>query len=112
EGVERRRRRRRPASRAAADRPRPARAAAGARLRAVSAARRDGWTSALLLAFGATRLFLLVLHEPMHGYANNYDFIRIESWFHLWPDPAGAPEDFDPRRQHPSAPISTYRIAP
>lgn len=66
----------------------------------------------LLLLFGAIRLFLLVLHEPMYGYANNYDFIRISSWFHLWADPAEAPEGFDPLKQHPSTPISTYRTDP
>lgn len=66
----------------------------------------------LLLLLGATRLFLLVLHEPMYGYANNYDFIRVSSWFHLWADPVDPPDGFDPLKQHPAAPISTYRIDP
>lgn len=70
------------------------------------------WATWTLLALGALRLALLVGHEPMYGYANNYDFIRVSSWFHLWADPPNPPAGFDPLAQHPSAPISSYRIDP
>lgn len=66
----------------------------------------------LLIAVGTLRLLLLILHDPMYGYANNYDFVRVSSWFDLWPDPEEAPADFNPLAQHPSAPISSYRVDP
>lgn len=46
----------------------------------------------------------------MLGYANNYDFIRVAGWFDLWPSPPDGDGAFDPRAQHPRAPLRCYRI--
>ena len=60
----------------------------------------------LCLMLGSARVLLLVLHDPLYGYANNYDFVRMESWFQLWPNTEGT----SPTAAHGSAPFSRYRF--
>lgn len=42
-------------------------------------------SSALLLLIGVVRLFGLVLHDPLLGYANQYDMARTSACVDLWP---------------------------
>lgn len=67
-------------------------------------AARVAWILAgILLALGALRLFLLVTHAPLAGYANQYDMIRTSSCVGLWPAQDGAPT-----AAHPQAPVARY----
>jgi len=61
--------------------------------------------TALLLVLGCARLFQVVLHSPMLGYANNSDFIKLSSTVGIWLDEPGV----DPLAGHPSAPFRHYR---
>jgi len=65
-----------------------------------------------LCVLAALRMLLVVAPAPMYGYANNYDFVRVSAWFDLWALPPAGAEGFDPRAQHPSAPLRCYRIDP
>src|SRR5262245_19711867 len=60
----------------------------------------------LLLALGALRMLVLVLHEPMLGYANNGDFARLSAWFDLWPEGGGV----NPRIAVPAAPHARWHV--
>lgn len=65
-----------------------------------------------LCVVAVLRVLLVVAPTPMRGYANNYDFIRVAAWFHLWPvAPPGAAQ-FDPLARHPSAPLRCHRVDP
>lgn len=46
-----------------------------------------------ILAFlgGTVRIFVLVLHTPVLGYANNYDMIRTQACIQVWPADASIP---------------------
>ena len=59
----------------------------------------------LLIALGALRLFALALHDPVAGYANQYDMARSSACLGLWPGEAAAP----PGVATPAAPIADYR---
>lgn len=59
------------------------------------------WT---LFALGVLRLALVTWHEPMAGYANQYDTIRSSSCLGLWPD---VPEA-ERTQAHPAAPIARH----
>ena len=61
--------------------------------------------TALLLTLGCARIFQVVLHSPMLGYANNFDFIKLSSTVGIWLDEPRV----DPLAGHPSAPFSHYR---
>ncbi len=63
------------------------------------------WALMLLLLLGFARLAQVELHEPMLGYANNYDFIKISSTVGLWAEEPGV----NPYEGHPSAPVRHYR---
>ncbi|MBK8289481.1 MAG: hypothetical protein IPK95_13365 [Cellvibrionales bacterium] len=39
----------------------------------------------LLLFIGIGRIFSLVMHNPVLGYANNYDMIRLQACHQIWP---------------------------
>lgn len=47
-----------------------------------------------------------MVHSPLLGYANNYDFIKISSTVGLWVLEPGV----DPLAAHPDAPLSHYRF--
>ncbi len=81
---------------------------------ATAAASRDrlGRITAALCALAAVRLLLVAAPAPMLGYANNYDFIRVAGWFDLWAAPPDGDAAFDPRAQHPRAPLRCYRVDP
>ena len=56
-----------------------------------------------LLVIGALRLFLVVTHAPLAGYANQYDMIRTSACVGYWPTQDGARE-----AAHPQSPIARY----
>lgn len=59
---------------------------------------------AVLLLGGCWRLLGLVLHDPLLGYANNHDMIRLQACHQLWPaDPA-----IRPGASTPTAPLELY----
>jgi hypothetical protein len=58
------------------------------------------WT---LLVAGSVRMLLLVLHRPVLGYADNYDFVRMYAGFDLWPA--------DAARGYGSPPAPLRRLA-
>ncbi|MGE5668604.1 MAG: hypothetical protein ACM338_10465, partial [Betaproteobacteria bacterium] len=55
----------------------------------------------LLVLIGIVRMFVLVLHDPMLGYANQYDMARTSACVDLWPS-LPAPERYE---AHLSAPL-------
>lgn len=55
-----------------------------------------------LLLLGIVRIFATVLHRPIYGYANNFDFYRLAQWYGIGQDGT------HPLAPHPSAPIATY----
>lgn len=59
---------------------------------------------ALLLLIGIVRLFALVLHDPLLGYANQYDMARTSACVDVWPSLPG-PKRF---AAHQSAPLPDY----
>lgn len=62
--------------------------------------------AAVVLFMGITRVFGLVLHDPLLGYANNYDMSRIQACHQIWPaDPAILPE-----ASTPEAPLRYYTL--
>jgi hypothetical protein len=77
---------------------------------AAASRHRLGRITAALCALAVVRLLLVATPAPMLGYANNYDFIRVAGWFDLWPAPPDGETGFDPRAQHPRAPLRCYRI--
>jgi len=76
-----------------------------------AAARWRAATFALCVG-AALRMLVVVAPTPMYGYANNYDFVRVSAWFDLWPVAPPGEASFDPRAQHPRAPLRCYRIDP
>jgi len=62
---------------------------------------------ALVLA-GLLRAFLLVAHQPLAGYANQYDMVRTSACAGYWPA-LPAPQRFG---AHPEAPVTLYRYEP
>ncbi|HET7844443.1 MAG TPA: hypothetical protein VFL14_09850 [Xanthomonadales bacterium] len=58
----------------------------------------------LLFVAGVLRLALVAWHEPMAGYANQYDTIRSSACLGLWPD---VPEA-ERTQAHPQAPIARH----
>jgi hypothetical protein len=61
--------------------------------------------SAGLLLLGGLRLLAFVLHKPLLGYANNFDFVRVESCFALHPMGQSLGQ------AHFPAPFSIYEIS-
>jgi hypothetical protein len=62
--------------------------------------------SVLLVWIAATRIFYVVLHDPVLGFGNQYDMGRTAACLDLWPDLPGGARDvasFD-------APIPKYRV--
>jgi hypothetical protein len=53
---------------------------------------------------GIIRIAALVLHRPMFGYANNFDFYRLAQWYGITSEPG---ERLAP---HPDAPLVRYLI--
>lgn len=62
----------------------------------------------VLFAIGVLRLALVAWHEPMAGYANQYDTIRSSACLGLWPD---VPEA-ERTQAHPAAPIARHVRGP
>jgi hypothetical protein len=64
------------------------------------------WTGVILVVAGLARAFLLVAHEPVMGYANQYDMHRTSACLGLFP----AKESANPFAPTPDGPISVYRL--
>ena len=60
----------------------------------------------LLVALGVARLMRLVLHDPLLGYADNFDFHRTASWYGWVPLEMGK----FVVGSHPEAPLALYAI--
>jgi hypothetical protein len=58
----------------------------------------------LIFALGLARLFAVVGHTPVLGYANNFDMVRLQACLQVWPagEPAGDPSF--------AAPLPTYQL--
>lgn len=56
-----------------------------------------------LLVLGVVRASLLVFHDPVIGYANQFDMKRISSCLGVWPV-----TDENPKARSPAGPLSTY----
>ncbi|MGZ5597552.1 MAG: glycan biosynthesis hexose transferase WsfD [Usitatibacter sp.] len=61
------------------------------------------WIGLALVVAGLLRAALLVAHDPVMGYANQYDMIRTSACIGLYPDVA------DPTSATPAAPVPAYR---
>jgi hypothetical protein len=59
-----------------------------------------------LLFLGIGRMFSLVLHEPVLGYANNYDMIHLQACHQIWPADAA----INIRTGTPQAPLRRYTL--
>ncbi|HQQ75495.1 MAG TPA: hypothetical protein PK031_10120 [Pseudomonadales bacterium] len=59
-----------------------------------------------LLFLGIGRMFSLVMHEPVLGYANNYDMIRLQACHQIWPADAAV----NIRTGTPQAPLRRYTL--
>lgn len=64
------------------------------------------WLAWLLLALAALRLGQVLLHQPLAGYANQYDQVRAHACLGLWP--VGA----EPGASTPVAPLPLLRAGP
>ena len=62
--------------------------------------------SILIIAIGIWRAIGLVLHEPLLGYANNTDMVRIQACVQIWP----AASAIKVGSMTPAAPISDYKL--
>lgn len=62
--------------------------------------------SLLLIAAGMYRMLAIAWHDPVAGYANNYDMVRLQGCFRVWP----ADTSIEPFASTPVAPLSSYRI--
>lgn len=60
----------------------------------------------LFLFMGIGRIFSLVVNDPVLGYANNYDMIRLQACHQIWP----ADKFTDNTVGTPSAPIRRYTL--
>lgn len=59
-----------------------------------------------LLFLGIGRMFSLVTHDPVLGYANNYDMIRLQACHQIWPSVRTANVSV----ATPAAPIRRYTL--
>jgi hypothetical protein len=66
--------------------------------------RKQCFVIAMLLFLACAKLLSVIVHEPVLGYANNYDFIRLEACTGLWPRYASKPR----QSSNPEAPIGKY----
>ncbi|MFC1719777.1 hypothetical protein ACFL00_01380, partial [Pseudomonadota bacterium] len=57
-----------------------------------------------LLVLGVLRVSLLVFHDPVIGYANQFDMKRISSCLGVWPV-----TDQNPKARTPAGPLTTYQ---
>lgn len=64
---------------------------------------RREWLGLVLVLAGLLRAGVLIAHDPVMGYANQYDMIRTSACIGLYPDVA------DPTISTSGAPIATYR---
>lgn len=64
------------------------------------------WLAILLLVSGSIRIFQVVLHEPLYGYANQSDMGRMQYCFGIWPQQPS----INPYAAHLSAPFSFYKM--
>ncbi len=63
-----------------------------------------------LLMLAALRMLTLVLHNPVVGYANQYDMLRSSACIDLWPGPAAANlSEAELEIATPKAPIPVYQ---
>src|SRR5699024_3446732 len=60
----------------------------------------------LLLGIGVFRIFSLVLHDPVLGYANQSDMIRVQSCHYFWP----LDSNIAPGQPTPRAPLKDYKL--
>jgi hypothetical protein len=65
---------------------------------------RGGWIAWVLVLAGIARAALLVAHEPLAGYANQYDMIRSSACIGLYPD-LPRPQRF---QANSAAPVPRY----
>lgn len=84
------------------DRPHEGRERPGGLARPVSAA-----VAVIVTLLAVLRLFLVVLHAPTLGYANNFDMVRTQACLQVWPADAARP----PGYATPEAPLERYRVA-
>lgn len=72
--------------------------------------------SVLLIWIAATRIFYVVLHDPMLGYGNQFDMGRTAACLDLWPNLPGGPRDvayFDaPIEKHVRINVPSQRCYP
>jgi hypothetical protein len=61
----------------------------------------------LLVALGVARMLRLVLHDPVLGYADNFDFHRTASWYGWVPL---APSSFRGSRPSPCGACTPPRV--
>ena len=64
---------------------------------------RREWVGFLLVVLGLLRAGLLVAHDPVMGYGNQYDMVRTSACVGLYPDVK------DPEAGTPAAPIARYK---
>jgi len=64
---------------------------------------RREWVGLVLVLLGFLRAGVLVAHDPVMGYANQYDMIRTSACIGLYPDVN------DPEARTPQAPIPRYK---
>jgi hypothetical protein len=62
--------------------------------------------SIIIIAIGVCRVIESVLHEPLLGYANNTDMVRIQACVQVWP----AAKEIKVGSMTPAAPISDYKL--
>ena len=62
-----------------------------------------------LLLLGAARIVAVVAHQPLAGYANQFDMLRSSACLGLWPDLATPAQQ---RAAHPQAPVARYVQGP
>jgi hypothetical protein len=55
-----------------------------------------------LLVLGTLRILAMVLHRPIYGYANNFDFYRLAQWYGIGEDA------LHPLPAHPTSPLREY----
>lgn len=59
-----------------------------------------------LICIAAIRVFYMAVHDPMFGYANQFDMGRTAACINLWPELPGGPRDVS----YLDAPIEKHRI--
>lgn len=64
----------------------------------------------LLILLGAWRLLSLVTHEPINGYANQFDMARTSACLDLWPAASMNASDSDLVAATAAAPLAQYQI--